>query len=84
MAANGQARWIAGSDSYGKEHITLDDGPPIPAESPGQFWDEDHPDLETMRANDLTDACSASAKERRRSQAQKAKGTGSTFASFSP
>jgi len=55
--------WFSCDD---EEQTTLDDSPPIPTESPGQFWDEDYPDPEAMLAYNLTEACSACAEERRR------------------
>jgi hypothetical protein len=57
--------WFSGADDD-DEQITLDHNPPIPAESLGQFWDEDYPDPEMMLAYNLTEARSARAEERRR------------------
>jgi len=45
--------------------ITVDEAP-VPAESTGQFWDEDYPDSEAVLANHLTEMRSARAEERRK------------------
>ena len=59
--------WFSDDDEEEEEEpIAIDDELPIPTESMGQFWDEDYPDPEMMLANNLTEARSARAEERRK------------------
>ena len=68
-SSSASSGWFSCDDD--EEQITIDDDNapiplPVPAESAGQFWDEHYPDPETMLANNLTEARSARAEERRR------------------
>ncbi len=60
--------WFYDDDDEEEEdvRITIDDDLAIPAEYTGQFWDEQDPDPEMMLANNLTEARSARAEERRK------------------
>lgn len=53
-------------DEQEEELITIDDDLPIPAEYTDQLWDENDPDPEMLLANNLTEARSARAEERRK------------------
>ena len=58
--------WFYHDDDEEEELITIDDELPIPAEYTDQLWDEHDPDPEMMLANNLTEARSARAEERRK------------------
>ena len=59
--------WFSDDDEEEEEEpIAIDDELPVPTESMGQFWDEDYPDPEMMLANNLIEARSARAEERRK------------------